>query len=384
MLAGVSPLSLAPYRVVVAQASGFDVRTFLDQLGKSLAENPIQAALTAVVVLAAVFGGPFIARRASRYPVLVERVHRGGGEPERRVISERASRATRWVGRLALLCTWIAAAVIIAVIWAGGAGALKLLLPAVTDAAVRIGASLLVIGLTLVAARLLQRSAVAALQHGDLNGNLVLLGGRVTYVLALLVGFIIVLGIWEINLAVPVTLIGVLTVALSLALQDILRNLVSGVYLLLERPFVIGDQISVATFTGEVEDIQVRVTVLRTMDGERVLIPNATIFTSAMVNESFYRRRRVGLKVVVPADGAGDYDTVERRVLEALKVVPAILKEPAPDVNLNSVASDKLELHAIFWLPSARPSDQSDVLSDAIEQVRASLSEADVSLLAPA
>src|SRR5258706_212795 len=149
------------------------------------------------------------------------------------------------------------------------------------DFAIRAGLT----ALALLLARVLERGVDRSLGR-RLNQNLLLLAGRMIYIGTLIIGVIVILVIWGTGLVIPITLLGALSVALSLALQDILKNLVSGVYLLVERRFVIGDRITVSTYTGEVEDIQLRVTMLRTPDGQQALIPNSLLFTSPVVNLS--------------------------------------------------------------------------------------------------
>ncbi len=80
-----------------------------------------------------------------------------------------------------------------------------------------------------------------------------------------------------------------MTLAFSLALQDILKNFFSGVYLLLERPFRVGDTIKVKEQTGVVENIGVRTTQLRTVDNVQILVPNATVFSEVVANQTFAR-----------------------------------------------------------------------------------------------
>jgi len=346
--------------------------------------NTIRAILTIFVVLVALISGPLLARRSRQLPVVVEaRRERNGKTPRREMIE--SSSGGRWIGRVTLISVWLAAVVSIVFIWLVGQNNegidVKAWLANASDLGVRFGISLLALAMTLVVARILQRSMTGSLLRARLNVNLVRLGGRIVYGLTIIVGAVVILDIWGTGLVLPVTLVGALTVALSLALQDILRNLVSGVYLLVERPFVIGDQISISPYTGEVEDIQMRVTVLRTLDDQRVLVPNALLFTSPVINQSFYQRRRVGLTVMIADDGADNLDAAEAHILHALSGVPDILqKDPAPEVSLNATTGEKVTLRVIFWLPTMPPSRQVGVVSAAIEQLRAGLPEAEIAM----
>ena len=100
-----------------------------------------------------------------------------------------------------------------------------------------------------------------------------------------------------------VAVVGTAGLAISLSLQDVLKNLVAGLIILVERPFAIGEHIDFRTFSGIVETIELRTTVLRTPTGQRVVIPNALIFSDALVNRSAYGRQLVRLRVAVPRRG---------------------------------------------------------------------------------
>ena len=95
---------------------------------------------------------------------------------------------------------------------------------------------------------------------------------------------LIVLGILGVNSTGLVTVAGAVGLAFSLAIQDILKNFFSGVYLLLERPFRVGDTIRVKEQQGVVENIGVRTTELRTPENVQVLVPNAVVFAEVVTN----------------------------------------------------------------------------------------------------
>ena len=107
----------------------------------------------------------------------------------------------------------------------------------------------------------------------------------------LVISFIImtvlfVLGMLGVSTAGLVTVFGAVGLAFSLAIQDILKNFFAGLYLLLERPFRVGDTIRVKDQQGVVENIGVRTTLLRTADNVQVLVPNAVVFAEVVTNHS--------------------------------------------------------------------------------------------------
>ncbi|HEU5347281.1 MAG TPA: mechanosensitive ion channel domain-containing protein, partial [Ktedonobacterales bacterium] len=253
----------------------------------------VRVGATLFILLIALLLGPRIARSVGRVPALIENARerrlarQEAGDEEEGVYAtesaheeppEQQTGMSRWLSGVVLICIWALALYLIGVTWFAemvldGARREALLL-ALRQFSLDLGVSMLIIVVTLVVARALQKSLVASLRRGRVNGNLVVLAGRTIFTVTLVVGVIAILSVWGLGIALPVTLIGAVTVALSFALQDILKNLVSGIYLLLERPFVIGDQITIAPYTGVVEDISIRFSALRTSSGERVLVPN--------------------------------------------------------------------------------------------------------------
>ena len=136
------------------------------------------------------------------------------------------------------------------------------------------------------------------------------------------------------------------TVAISLSLQDVLRNYVAGIYLLVEQPFKIGDQVEVKGVTGQVEGVEFRMTILRSEAGVQVLVPNNVIFTEVLTNRSAYGTRRVALQltnVTAPfADLAG-------MVNEALDEFEQIERKPAPKLTIQKVNGDSATLAVEYW-----------------------------------
>ncbi len=375
-----SPLVFASAPGAITDSPVSAVEAYFQSLARDPVQLGIRAGLTVLVLVLALSVGPWLAHRASREPVEAERVGRKGRVG---AIIERRGRLGLWVALLTRLSLWFAALIAIAIIWLSGQATAidqHQLADELIAIGVRLGFSLITLVAALVLARVIQRAVVASLSQSRLNRNLTLLMGRLIYVTTLVIGLIVILAIWGTGLVFPVALVGVLTVALSLALQDILRNLVSGVYLLIERPFVIGDSITVATFSGEVEDIQLRVTLLRTLDGERVLIPNALIFTSAVVNLSAFQRRRITLLVTIPNTGPESIDHAEEQIRAALAQITSALTEPEPLVTLNRAATDQLDLRVTFWTPTKNHGMTGDdsALSEAIELVRQRLPDASV------
>ncbi|MFN3323856.1 MAG: mechanosensitive ion channel family protein [Bryobacteraceae bacterium] len=203
----------------------------------------------------------------------------------------------------------------------------------------------------------------AAARRTPLTERLGRLLGRLATVtsaiLGLLVGAVIVFPAFR-----PGDLVaglGLTSVAIGFAFKDILQNFVAGLFLLWRQPFEIGDQIRVKDYEGTVEDIQFRSTRLITYDGERAILPNNDVYTSAVLVRTAFPARR--LKYVV---GIGYPESIEeaRRVIEeALQRAPGVLNEPAPWVYVSEFAPSSVNFNVFFWARS----DQTSVLR-AIDQ----------------
>lgn len=124
--------------------------------------------------------------------------------------------------------------------------------------------------------------------------------------------------------------LGVSSVAIGFAFKDILQNWLAGLLILMRQPFEIGDQIEVSGFQGTVERIESRATIIRTYDGQRVVIPNSDIYTNAVLVKTAYDTRRSQYDV-----GIGYGDDIEKArtaILDALADITDIETDPAPEV----------------------------------------------------
>src|ERR1700688_1154764 len=120
-----------------------------------------------------------------------------------------------------------------------------------------------------------------AQRHGR-RQNLGILLGHLTHVTMIIFGFLVAFSAVapSFHASDLVKMLGIGSVAIGFAFQNILQNFLAGILLLLQEPFQIGDWISVTGLDGKVEDIQARATVIATADGKRIVIPNAVLFTN--------------------------------------------------------------------------------------------------------
>jgi small-conductance mechanosensitive channel len=138
----------------------------------------------------------------------------------------------------------------------------------------------------LIGERCLRRRINRGLRARRFNPNVVDLINIFSKVVVYLFVFIALLRVFGVSSSSLVTVIGLVTAAIALSLQDVLKNFVSGVYLLMEQPFRVGDRIEVTAQKGIVEKVDIRTTILRNEQDEQVLVPNYKVFSEIVLNRS--------------------------------------------------------------------------------------------------
>ena len=212
--------------------------------------------------------------------------------------------------------------------------------------------------------------------------NLVLVLNRVGSSAIIFFGFLIAMVI-----AIPgftpgqlMSALGIGSVAIGFAFKDIFQNLLSGILILLGEPFKIGDDIIVSGMEGTVEDIQIRATFLRSPDGRRIVIPNATVYTSPVTVNTAYSRRRCQFVV-----GIGYEDDVQKAkdiITTILDKDPSILSQPGFSVNVNALADFSVNLNVIWWV-NTDETTMSASISDVQQHVIKAFAEHDISIPYP-
>ncbi len=170
---------------------------------------------------------------------------------------------------------------------------------------------------------------------------------------------------------------GVIGIVLGFAFRDIAENFLASLILSIRRPFRQGDVIGVAGFEGVVQTMNTRSTILLTIDGNHVQIPNATVFKSTIVNYTAGPARRVTTDVGIGYD-ASISDT-QRLIVEVLRGHEAILNEPPPMVLVDALGPATVSLKAHFWI-DGRTLSPHRVRSSALRLIKRVLVEQGVSM----
>ncbi len=144
---------------------------------------------------------------------------------------------------------------------------------------------------------------------------------------------------------------GIVGLAVGFASKSIIGNLISGLFLMGERPVKTGDLVEIAGNMGVVEDIQIISTSIRTIDGLYIRIPNETVFTSSITNYSTNPVRRFELAIGISY--ADDANQAIKIIKEIAAKHPLILINPAPQVFVDALGDSSVDLIARFWSPTS-------------------------------
>ena len=252
--------------------------------------------------------------------------------------------------------------------------------------------SALIILLAIGVGRTLLKLVTGGAAKNHISINMRILLGRICYVVVMIIAFIWILALWDLSFTLPAAIISIVTVGLTFVLQDLLKNLVAGIYILLEGPFHIGDTISTANYTGKVENVQLRATKLRIVSGEQVIVPNSMLFSDIVINKSIYNERRATIIITMPQEEYNK-DQMTEHTLNTIKAVNGVMVKPEPKLSLSGIAGSfggttgtasgytgeiiTLILH--FWIPEG----QDSVVSEVLTALRAALPRADLSMREP-
>ncbi|HEY0734578.1 MAG TPA: mechanosensitive ion channel family protein [Herpetosiphonaceae bacterium] len=176
--------------------------------------------------------------------------------------------------------------------------------------------------------------------------------GRMARIAVLVLAALYVLSIFRQTQLVTsfIASLGIAGLIIAFALQDITKNFAAGVLLLILRPFRLDDRIKVKEFEGVVTDISLRATTLRTSDGEEVLVPNADVYSSPIINLTRYPSRRFHVTLTLPA--SAPIERIRQHLEQALRNVEGLDEEPRPTVVVTGVTADSATYDASYWLPA--------------------------------
>lgn len=147
-----------------------------------------------------------------------------------------------------------------------------------------------------------------------------------------------------------VTALGIGSLAIGLAAKDTLANMISGLTIMLDRPFRIGDRVQlVGGQVGDVADVGLRSTKIKTLDNQLLIIPNSDLCNTMLINQAFPDRRAKGRINIGVAYGS-DVDQVKNLLVKTAGEVGDVLSDPPPEAYFGSFGDSALNMSLFFWV----------------------------------
>ena len=181
----------------------------------------------------------------------------------------------------------------------------------------------------------------------DEHKEIQILGGRISYVVIITIGFTMGLKIAGIDLT---TIIAAVAFGIGFALKDIITNFLAGVMILMSKNFTIGDFIVVGGTLGRIVEIQSRVTILQAVDGTKVVVPNAQLFNKQVTSYTSNPFRRI--EVVTSVDYRSDLKNALKVCLIAARRTKGVLVEPKPAVLVIEFGDSEIDIAVRVWVES--------------------------------
>ena len=215
------------------------------------------------------------------------------------------------------------------------------------------------VGVAWVISRLARRQLEPRLARQKYGRDGAILVGRLISIGAYVLAFISVLNQLHVNWTGILTLLSAFTVAIGLSLQDVLKSFFSGILMLLERPFSVGDRVKVRDYEGEIQGIDIRTTLIRNRDGALIYVPNSIMFGEVLTNRSHFRTRRLELTITDERRSVTELDKIVQQTLQAIPDV----RKPIAQPQIVSIKPEEVVLSYSFLVQSNQTIDREIMLS---------------------
>ncbi|MFC6825958.1 mechanosensitive ion channel family protein [Halopelagius fulvigenes] len=177
------------------------------------------------------------------------------------------------------------------------------------------------------------------------------------------------------------TIAAAATLAIGLAMQDVLQNFVAGVFIFTDKPFRIGDWIEWEGNSGIVEDISFRVTRVRTFDNELLTVPNSELTDGVIKNPVAKDKLRLQVPFGIGYDD--DIDAATEIIVAEAEANPDILDDPAPSVRLTELGDSSVTLTSRVWIANPSRSDFVKTRAKYVQRVKERFDEAGIDIPYP-
>lgn len=189
---------------------------------------------------------------------------------------------------------------------------------------------------------------------GKIGNDLLSLLRKIFKLLLIITGIYWILSLWQVNLTPIFASAGIAGIAIAMAAKDSLANFFGGITLFMDKTFKVGDYVIIDNVDrGEVVELGIRSTRIKTRDDVLITIPNSILANSKIINESA-PEPRFRIRVPVGVAYGSDIELVEKTLLEVCKKTVDIVQEPAPRVRMRAFGASSLDFELLLWVEDPR------------------------------
>jgi small-conductance mechanosensitive channel len=194
---------------------------------------------------------------------------------------------------------------------------------------------------------------------------------RVTQYIIVFIGVIVALQFIGIDLSGLAVVLGFLSVGIGFGLQNITSNFIAGLILLFERPIKVGDRVTVGDTEGDVLNINIRSTTIRSLNNISIIVPNSQFVSSQVINWS-HGETKIRMDLPVGVSYNSDLDTVMKALSEVAEENEDVLSNPAPEVQLAEFGDSSWNMQLRVWIehPQRYYYVRSDINTEIVRKFR--------------
>jgi len=190
-----------------------------------------------------------------------------------------------------------------------------------------------------------------------------------------------VLQIFQIDVTPALASAGVIGIAFAFAARDFVANLFSGLSVFFDKPYIVGDYVIIADkHRGEVVEIGMRSTKIRTRDGVQLSVPNAVMTTDAVINETGFDPR-LRIRIPIQVDYKDDLQKVENILVDLAYQHREIVNEPNPIVRYREFSDSAVKLELLIIIE--RPSEKGRIVHEMLKCIHQKFREENISMPYP-
>jgi small-conductance mechanosensitive channel len=199
---------------------------------------------------------------------------------------------------------------------------------------------------------------------------------RITHYLVMLTGALVSFQFVGIDLSGFMMVFGLLSVGIGFGLQNITSNFISGLILLIERPIKVGDRITIGNTEGDVMEISMRSTTIRSLNNISIIVPNSEFVSSQVVNWS-HRDLKIRLDIDVGVSYGSDLEKVLKCLQEVAAENEEVLQKPRPDVLHLGFGDSSWNMRLRVWIanPKRHPLTRSAINCAIVRKFRENVIE---------